>query len=68
MQLVDRNTAVGIIRELAQAYVEAHGEPPRTIIAVGDSALSLQAPPEPMSQTTDRLLRLFGQGEPSSCR
>jgi hypothetical protein len=27
MQLVDRNTAVGIIRELAQAYVEAHGEP-----------------------------------------
>jgi len=42
MQLVDRNTAVGIIRELAQAYVEAHGEPPRTIIAVGGTAMSLR--------------------------
>ena len=59
MQLVDRDTAVGIIRELAKDYMKAHGEPPRTIVVVGDSALSLQPPPESMSQTTDHLLRLF---------
>jgi hypothetical protein len=42
MQLVDRDTAIGIIRQLAKDYIEAHGEPPRTIIAVGGTAMSLR--------------------------
>jgi len=59
MQLVNRDAAAAIICELAKDYMKAHGEPPRTIIVVGDSAVSLQAPPERMSQTADRLLGLF---------
>jgi len=42
MQIVNRDQAVDIIRELAKDYMEAHGEPPRTIIVVGGTAMSLR--------------------------
>jgi diaminopimelate decarboxylase len=42
MQLVDRDAAVGIIHQLAKDYMEAHGEPPRTINVVGGTAMSLR--------------------------
>jgi hypothetical protein len=42
MQLVNRDAAVAIIRELAKDYMEAHGEPSWTIIVVGGTAMSLR--------------------------
>lgn len=38
---IDRKETVNIIKDVAQRYIEAHGTPPRVLIAVGGSAMIL---------------------------